>query len=284
MCPYVSPFKPFATNTLCFCPFLSALYLYYPLHPSPKPHSPSPPLSRAPFSWPSYRRSHSCFPGTGTQRSLSHSTGLCAVIQPFSGNAIPPCDTAIACIYCHLALMINNGRDDLMIVHPDIIFWSLSDSFNLPHPELDHSAASGTGVLTEQCALTWTTWIRIKWAAGLCFVPQRVSEGLRFLFWFFFLCVCFFLRFKITVDSRLTGCQVQHGPRLTVSMWEGDRSCSPHSAKIQPTMLNNTGVISRLWAWRSLHHKKSTARSTTVGTVWRVEKLPHMLSYWCSTA
>lgn len=124
--------------------------------------------------------------------ALSHSAGLCAVIQPFSGNAIPPCDIAIACIYCHLALMINNGRNDLMIVHPDIIFWSLSDSFNLPHPELDHSAASGTGALTEQCAPTWTTWIRIKWAAGLCYVPQRVSEGLRFFFLFFFYVCVFF--------------------------------------------------------------------------------------------
>lgn len=109
------PLSPFATNTLRLCPFLSALYLYEPFHPSPKPHSPSPPLSCAPFSWPSCRRSHSCFPGTGTQRSLSHSAGLCAVIQPFSGNAIPPCDTAIACIYCYLALMINNGRDDLIL-------------------------------------------------------------------------------------------------------------------------------------------------------------------------
>lgn len=122
ICPYVSPFKP-----LCYkhAVPLSVLISFISLLPLPslsKPHSPSPPLSWAPFSWPSYRQSHSCFPGTGTQRSLSHSAGFRAVIQPFFGNAIPPCDIAIACIYCHLALMINNGRDDLMIVHPYIIF------------------------------------------------------------------------------------------------------------------------------------------------------------------
>lgn len=53
-----------------------SMYLYYPLFHSPPALILSPSLPWPISSWPSYRRSHSCFPGIDTWWSVSHGAGL----------------------------------------------------------------------------------------------------------------------------------------------------------------------------------------------------------------
>ncbi len=53
-----------------------SMYLYYPLFHSPPALTLSPSLPWPLSSWPSYRRSPSCFPGIDTWWSVSHGAGF----------------------------------------------------------------------------------------------------------------------------------------------------------------------------------------------------------------